>query len=934
MQKHGRDLSAKGQRTSINGPRPSNRRDNDHVLASLRATQIVTSKPKLPTELMTMLLDYLPPSDLIRCARVSRRMQELVYDERRWIHRLKAMGVWNEQEYQHSIDTVPQRRLGGGQNTTTVPGNRRQSTTLFDAGVEEARYRRSLEQPKAQPKRNTLMDGFDDLIVSGDNPRNRAGSVESTLALVVLKKVRSVKGLARQEFGKIYGVLNPFYRDATKVNSSTDPLMFRIYRETEQQGQILANIRAFSNCDRSYGWWERIERLKDTTEVFENAITRQFEQAYDSHDAEGMRRCVTVSVLLDGGVTATSTFISRHPLMLRTMKLANPEDSIDGVAAGHIDLGPSRRFFERLAGISAEQSSLIDQVFPPTIDVLTPFLDKLSQGMIQEFVNAILDCAHQRGRETYLKAMSGVFEQCMRFGISVEPTKASPKDFKSRLQSRLFLCFEPHIDLYLAEELAFFKQRSQDEVTQWGKDLTEQEARAESFFMSNVSRQAAKRDFLSSFKKVVMMPVNALPAFPLASNKAAAQAAIADSGSEKSTSRPNTPSLTGGAFQKQPSEAPTTELAAKTAIMNSRLEGIKSLFSIEVALNLVHYAKAAIERTAAFVRIPDSPFAKAAQVQCEAIFISLLVILGQEHIKPGFDKAVGHLGTYNPREVKEMRSKQEIDDSEKGIGVEPLVTFLELVNVGDLIQQMVDVFYAQELVAANLTERDDFLNPAAKEKKHFEQMLDERVAAGMSKGIDVLMDEVEYICATTQLATDFNPEAAGKGAMAGGLVDIGTSATARTVVETVNGHTSMLVGSTDKHMLDVFNQEIGLRLFGTICKHIKRQRISVDGAIKLISDINHYSAFITTLRQKPLIPYYTALREVSQIYLIDCSGPLDKKGQNVRAKELAAIIADTDRYKGIFPAEEVYEFAERRADWYSVKSHVERAMYGIGCIVM
>jgi len=678
------------------------------------------------------------------------------------------------------------------------------------------------------------MDGFDDLTVSGDNSRSRAGSVDPSLALSVLKKARPVKGRARQEFGKIHGVLNPFYIDATKANSSTEPLMFRIYKEPEQQGQILANVRAFSKCDTSYGWWARIERLKDTTDIFENAITRQFEQAYDSHDAQGMRQCVNVSILLDGGVTATSAFISRHPLMLRTMKLASPEDSVDGVAPGHIDLGPSRRFFERLAGIIADQSSLIDQVFPLTIDVLTPFLDKLCQGMIQEFVNSVLDCAHQRGRETYLKAMSGVFEQCMRFGISVQPTKASLKDFKSRLQARLFRCFEPHIDLYLAEELAFFKQKSQDEVKQWGKDLTEQEARAESFFMSNVSRQAAKRDFLSSFKKVVMMPVNALPAFPLASNKAAAQAAVADSSSEKSTSSPNTPSPASGAFQKHPSEPPTTELAAKTAIMNSRLEGIKSLFSIEVALNLVHYAKAAIERTAAFVRIPDSPYAKAAQVQCEAVFISLLVILGQEHIKPGFDKAVGHLGTYNPREVKEMRSQQEVANLEKGIGVEPLVTFLELVNVGDLIQQMVDVFYAQELVAANLTERDDFLNPAAKEKKHFEQMLDERVAAGMSKGIDVLMDEVEYICATTQLATDFNPEAAGKGAMAGGLVDIGTSVTARTVVETINGHTSMLVGSTDKHMLDVFNQEVGLRLFGTICKHIKRQRISVDGAIKLI----------------------------------------------------------------------------------------------------
>jgi len=56
--------------------------------------------------------------------------------------------------------------------------------------------------------------------------------------------------------------------------------------------------------------------------------------------------------------------------------------------------------------------------------------------------------------------------------------------------------------------------------------------------------------------------------------------------------------------------------------------------------------------------------------------------------------------------------------------------------------------------------------------------------------------------------------------------------------------------------------------------------------------------------------------------------------QNARMKELAAVIADTDRYKGIFGAEEVYEFAERRADWYAVKKDVERAMYGIGCMLM
>ena len=49
---------------------------------------------------------------------------------------------------------------------------------------------------------------------------------------------------------------------------------------------------------------------------------------------------------------------------------------------------------------------------------------------------------------------------------------------------------------------------------------------------------------------------------------------------------------------------------------------------------------------------------------------------------------------------------------------------------------------------------------------------------------------------------------------------------------------------------------------------------------------------------------------------------------------MATIIADGDRFGGIFRAEEVYEFAERRADWYQVKRDVERAMYGLECQIM
>ena len=668
---------------------------------------------------------------------------------------------------------------------------------------------------------------------------------------------------------------------------------------------------------------------------------------------------------MNGGMAGVDAFISKHPIMARNVRVGNPLDCLDSVAPGHVDLNPSQAFFERLAGTMVEQAAIIDKVFPPTVDVLTPFLTRLCEEIISDYLTALFDEAHGKGVETYVKAVCGTFEQSLRFVASLVPTKASPPEFRDHAKSRITQCYEKHIDLYLGEELAVFKAKSEAEVSHWEKELSEQEASTESFFMSNINRQAAKRDFLSSFKKVVMMPVSVLPTFPLSSpfttGKAAPNMANGTAASLAATetaytgdSRSRPPTLTGMNTPQRSStpapEPPTTELAAKAAIMNSRLEGIRSLFSIEVALNLTHLAKASLERAANMVRM-GGKYGDEAKEQCGVIFITLLSILGDRHIKKGFDKAVGHLGNYNPREVREFRAKAvngEIGDSDRAVGVEPLVTFLELVNVGDLIQQMVDVFYAQELVATKLADRDDFLDPTVKEKKRFEQMLDERVAAGLNKGIDVLMDEVESICATTQIVTDFNPGADQdeKGRMSSGIVDIGPSTTAKQVVDMISSHLSLLFGSTDKNMLDVFVQEIGLRLFGALCKHIKRQRISVDGAIKLISDINHYSGYIASLRQKPLQPYYHALRELGQIYLVHIDPPAAYFGANTKggkkgsilstkssktsaqAKELATIIADSQRYHGIFPTEEVYEFAERRSDWYLVKGDVERAMYG------
>ncbi|KAF2665984.1 secretion pathway protein Sls2/Rcy1 [Microthyrium microscopicum] len=916
-------MATNPKRTSIRSIRstpqtPSTRTTNNSaVLASLRATQLVantpsstsnaTSKSVLPAELINMILEHLGVRDLFAFARTARRMQEMVFDDTRWVQRLKSMGVWDEGEARRRAEDGLKRGAGAPVGKA-LPGGRR-SMTLFDAGAEE---RKKSAEGDAKGKGSSDA-GFDrPKLVSGAVAPSGVAAKDPMAALKVMARVRSIRGFARQEFGKVYGALAPFYFDIARSQSHSDPVLFRTYREPEQQAQMLSQLRRFVKADYSQGWDLREQKLENIMGIFENAVLREFEQGMNSGDAEGrMKRYATVLVILNGGSSGIDMFIQNNPVMLHKDELGHPSECIRTAFDGHINLAPSETFFSQLAARMNEQIEIIDKVFPQTIDVLSPFLERIADEVVSEYITTLFDEAHEQNIESYLKAVPGLFQQALRFAISLKPSKATKTEFKDFSKGIISKTFEQHIDLYLHEELDFFNKKSLREVESWEQRLQEQEASQESFFYSNVSRQAAKQDFLSSFRKMVMMPINATSTLVTGGGT---KKTILTNSSSATPNRSSTPvpfELSGTTIS-QPQDAPTSELAAKAAVMNSRLEGIKSLFSIEVALDLVHAAKTSLERIATFVALGGQS-GEEAREQCEAIFVSLLQLLGTRHIKTGFDKAVNHLAVYNPREIGPHGTTD---------GVQPLVTFLELVNVGDLIQQMVDVFYVQELVMPKLSDADDFVAPAVKEKKRFEQMLDERVAAGLNKGIDVLMDEVEYICATTQQPSDFNPLPGPDGQVV--MMDIGPSETATQVVDVVRNHVNMLVGSTDKNVLDVFNQEVGVRLFTVLCKHLKRQRISVDGAIRLISDTNHYHAYIRSMKNKTLTEYFNAMRELSQIYLIS---PND-------AKEIGTILADSDRYRGIFTAEEVYQFAERRADWFVVKKDVEKAMYGMGCVMM
>jgi recyclin-1 len=860
-------------------------------------------------------------------------MQEMVYDDTRWVSRLRAIGCWNEQEARKRFeDSVRKKREAAAaasaaaekpsghqskESTSSQPG-----ATLFDAAAAiEAQ-----SSPTRKRGTSDLRDGFETMSIGGP-PTDP--TKDPSAYLDVFQNVRSIRGAARHEYGKIYGALAPFYYDLVNAKSHADPVVFRAFRDPERQAQMLANLGRFAKSDWAEGWGEREEKVASMAAIFETAVLREFEQGYEFWDVDGrMRRYAHVLHVLGEAHSGIDLFVHKHPIFDDKELMANPVDCLSRANPSEVSLEPSRQFFETLLSKVNDQAGVIERIFPNAGFVFAAFLERVKDDIITEYTTALFDEAHERNIAAYLKVLSGVFEQTLLFFQSVTTPQSNEEDVQARAKELSLKIFEPHLDLYLQDELDFFTREVEAEVSIWEKKLSEQDSSLESFWMSNINRTADKTDFLTSFRKVVMMPVNALPSFgsPFAtttssSTKHSSTANGATTSDTLQASQPETPRAgLDGRKSPLPENAPTDELAAKAALMAHKLEGIKSLFSIEVALNLVHTAKTSLERAAVFMKL-GGQVGEEAREHCGTVFVVLLRILGQRHVKSGFDRAITHLSHYNPREVS--------DHSQQGVA--PLVTFIELVNVGDLISQMIDVFYEQQLATPKIADKNDFLDPSGMAKKKFEQMLDESVAAGLNKGIDVLMDEVEYLHGTMQAPTDYNPGAASEDASAAGSrvstavkINIGPTPTAVRIVDLVSSHTKMLTGTTDKSMLDVFNGEVGLRLFTAICKHLKRQRISTDGAVPLIADMNLYFDYVRTLRNPDLLAYFRALRELSQIYLIDAA----------HAKEMATVIADGDRFGGVFRAEEVYEYAQRRADWYQVRKSVERAMYGLECVLM
>ncbi|KAK7048164.1 exocyst complex component Sec10-domain-containing protein [Favolaschia claudopus] len=622
-------------------------------------------------------------------------------------------------------------------------------------------------------------------------------------------------------------------------------------------------------------------------------------------------------------------------------------------AEGYLNFDAMDEFMTSILSAIAEHGSRAVRVFPPASDVLLSFCDRIANEVVAEYTTSLLTRAREISNATYLKAAAATFRESWRMVDTIMQAATQRPDSnveRMRAEDVVYKMFEINMDEYLDEEVESVKQAFEVTCKGWDKQMAEQATSGSSStrFLSSHNPALVKRNVLASFTSVLLMPVTIVPravgGVLMTGGNAAVQGIAMlnpqrwggsgavgngysrnmelekgnangttlfegeDDEDEKFNEKQLAPSMSSASssathLDLPPSASRSTTSVATSVNTSNSVNKLELLLSLDVALELIHADHEALKRVETFAGYPGH-YGHRVRDTIEELFILMLQALGGRHINVGFGLATEQMTSYKPEEHQETTS------------VAPLLQFFELVHIGDTIQSMVQVFFDKEL--APHIDRTDFLNPVVREKKRFENALDDSVAGGLNAGTEVLMNQVEHIILTLTQPREYYPPEDSE-------LDLGPTKGCTEAIKCLEMHCKLLKGSTSKEVLEVFYQEVGIRLIAILQKHIKRQIISLRGGFHLIADLNTYHVFISSLKVPSITADFSHLKMLGHVYVVD------------DAKDLAQIVRDVSRYGGAYRPEDIYEFIQRRSDWKKIEKTVDKAMYNLSfkedCIV-
>ncbi|KAH9847985.1 exocyst complex component Sec10-domain-containing protein [Lenzites betulinus] len=921
---------------------------------------------RLPVDVHILILTFLAVPDIPAYARCSRALGNLARDERVWEARWAAFGL-DTARLGPVLDALDDKvKVQNGLSRTHAPPTLAPEAADDDFGDFAAVGAQAGE--------------MGDFVGAFSPATPRFANVPPPAAVA--------KTGFRAKYVRAHALLKPLLAalDAPPhaVLSSLFPSPAPPLRSQAHTLRLLS--RFLSPAVKPLREWEaRGAALRAAVDRFEDGLLTAFDVADGKGDEAGMREAAEASWEVWDGAGAEwelgKVWAEKREIFYEQSKW-RPLDNF--TADEGLDFTAMDEFVVEILGALEEHGSRAVRVFPPDANVLIAFADRLANEVVGEYVTSLLTRAREISNEIFLKASAASFKEAWRMvDVIVKVASAKDPQFpKTKAEDVVYRMFEPNMDEYLDEEVEFVKQSFEMTCRAWEKTLSEHSAAASATpsadtarFLGSHNPAQVKRTVLASFTDVLLLPVTIVPRtvgkavgaalttggsaavqgiamlnpqrwggtgavgqgpFPFARmgswNAGAKDGYVRDfekggdealfdvGGDEEdeeveekekvdekreSTATARS-SMTVSTTADSLSTTATSVSADSTKSASHAppaLDNLDLLLSLDTALELIHADRESMKRAETFSGYPGE-YGHRVRDTIEEIFVLLLQALGERHIKPGFDGAIQQMRSFQPAEHEETKS------------VAPLLQFFELVHIGDTMQSMMQVYFDKEL--APHIDRHDFLNTVVREKKHFEDVLDDCVAGGLNAATDALMNQVEHIILKLTKPREYYPPEDSP-------LELGPTEGCREAIKCLQMHCQLLKGSTSKEVLEVFYQEVGIRLIAILQKHLKRQIISLNGGFQVIADLNAYHTFIASLRVASITSEFAYLKMLGHVYVVE------------DAKDLAQIVRDVTRYGGAYRPEDIYEFIQRRSDWKKIEKTVDKTMYNLSfkedCVV-
>ncbi|KAJ3270288.1 F-box protein: endocytic membrane traffic, recycling ReCYcling 1 [Terramyces sp. JEL0728] len=801
----------------------------------------------LPPDIVSRIFSLLPVPEIVNVACVCRRFKVLAYNNEVYEWKLHALGMSDDLADDNMAlkDSLAARlrKLPGGQYLPAA--GKHLLVDDLDKKINEGFDAPSITAALPDAKASHLIIGAGGLKAALAN----ASKPKPEIVAAKQKKFE-LKRPAREAFKRVYMELYPYYVDFK--DKSNDSLLFRDYKDLSEIGAILAKLVLFDKCkflvrqttDISFG-------LKNTVEWFESLLLGQFDEAFDGHNIEEMKKNAHAAFQLNGGLGCVNVFISKNPVFFdhtyNPTLLASKLPTISGPSVGYLFADEFAKFMDHTLANCKIQADLISQVFDPSINALTLFINKVFEDSISEYLTSLLVAAKSReGLGIYLHTLATSVYCCSQFVDFIAKTNKEKVD-ATNIKKNINDIFSPYVNTYLDQELEHLKKNFKNQLEKWDNRKSKDKKKGDGNYLNDAEKASAHKNKVMNTMKAIMFAPVALTSKLVGGGRKSA----------------NVPLLN----DSDPIDS-SADLKDDTVTYQLDDDSLNSLVSLELSLHLMHANKESLGRALVITASSDMTKLRPA---VQKIFICLLKAVGEKHLKPAFAIAIDRLNKSVPADFGEGQKMINMDS----------LQFFDLIHMGDVIQQMVDVYYAEDIRL--WIDENDFLSDIIIEKKAFERLLDDSVAAGMDKAIQVLINQCEFLLISGHAMNDYNPNVAV-------VFDFKPTKACSQVVQCLETHVKVLKGCIEQSTMEVFLGEVSVRLF---------------------HDMNKYYDWAYSLRLNQATKMFQALKELGNLFLADGS------------EELRGMVHDLPRFNGALRIEEIYELLQSRVDYKQIRAQVE-----------